>query len=105
VMSLSDWLKMSNVPAIFGVDTRALTKKLRSQGSMLGKIIQLRQDRFDNISDSIISSIIDRIPFSDPNKINLVEKVSIKEPQVFTPRQFDSTIHPSILAIDLGIKA
>src|SRR5690606_23770070 len=36
--SLSDWLKEYEVPGIFDVDTRALTKILREKGSMLGKI-------------------------------------------------------------------
>lgn len=36
--SLGTWLKEQNVPAICGVDTRALTKRIREQGSMLGRI-------------------------------------------------------------------
>lgn len=36
--SLGAWLKEQNVPAICGVDTRALTKKIREQGSMLGRL-------------------------------------------------------------------
>src|SRR4051812_22472627 len=30
--SLGQWLAKHNVPALFGVDTRALTKKIRTQG-------------------------------------------------------------------------
>jgi carbamoyl-phosphate synthase/aspartate carbamoyltransferase len=37
--SLGTWLKEQGVPAIYGVDTRALTKKIRTQGSMLGKML------------------------------------------------------------------
>jgi len=37
--SLGRWLKEQNVPAIYGVDTRALTKKIREQGSMLGRLL------------------------------------------------------------------
>src|ERR1700689_5250862 len=36
--SLAQWLKTSGVPAITGVDTRALTKKLREHGVMLGAL-------------------------------------------------------------------
>ena len=36
--SLSNWLKDNGVPAMYGVDTRALTKKLREHGSILGRI-------------------------------------------------------------------
>lgn len=37
--SLGKWLKEQNVPAICGVDTRALTKKIREKGSMLGRLL------------------------------------------------------------------
>ncbi|KAF2208918.1 hypothetical protein CERZMDRAFT_48161 [Cercospora zeae-maydis SCOH1-5] len=37
--SLGAWLKEQNVPAICGVDTRALTKKIRDNGSMLGRLL------------------------------------------------------------------
>lgn len=36
--SLGAWLKEQNVPAICGVDTRALTKRIREKGSMLGRL-------------------------------------------------------------------
>ncbi|CAG8712686.1 3282_t:CDS:2, partial [Acaulospora colombiana] len=37
--SLSDWLKENDIPAIYGIDTRALTKKIRTQGVLLVKIL------------------------------------------------------------------
>jgi len=37
--SLGAWLKEYNIPAIYGIDTRAMTKKIRSKGVMLGKIL------------------------------------------------------------------
>jgi carbamoyl-phosphate synthase/aspartate carbamoyltransferase len=37
--SLGAWLKENNVPAMFGVDTRALTKRIREKGTMLGKLL------------------------------------------------------------------
>ena len=79
--SLSEWLSSHNIPAIYGLDTRALTKKLRVKGAMLGKIV-FGQD----------------IPFDDPNKRNLVAEVSRKEPQVF------GNGPTKILAVDCGIK-
>ncbi|XP_954765.1 carbamoyl phosphate synthase II, putative [Theileria annulata] len=39
VSTFSDFLKKKKVPAISGVDTRALTKHLRTNGPMLGRII------------------------------------------------------------------
>ncbi len=64
--SLSDWMQENKVPGIQGIDTRALTKKLREKGTMLGKII--------------IGEINKDLGFDDPNKRNLVSEVSIKEP-------------------------
>lgn len=37
--SLSTWLKEQAIPAMHGVDTRALTKRIREDGSMLGKML------------------------------------------------------------------
>jgi carbamoyl-phosphate synthase/aspartate carbamoyltransferase len=44
--SLADWLKESKIPAIYGVDTRQLTKKLREHGSITGRleIVSLRDN-------------------------------------------------------------
>jgi len=40
--SLSKWLCDNNIPGIYGVDTRALTKTLREHGSILGRIVVVR---------------------------------------------------------------
>ena len=80
--SLSDWLKRYKVPAIYGIDTRALTKKLRNHGSILGKIMFPGKNT----------------DFMDPNKTNLVAAVSRKKPQVFG----DGKI--KIIAVDCGMK-
>ena len=46
--SLSEWLEENHVPAIYGIDTRELTKKLREHGSLLGVIHVVRVgDRID----------------------------------------------------------
>ena len=39
VESLSDWLKREMIPGITGIDTRALTKKIREHGVMMGRIV------------------------------------------------------------------
>ena len=60
VKSLPAWLHDERIPCITGVDTRALTKRLRSRGCMLGKLLPEGED----------------LPFSDPNAENLVSQVS-----------------------------
>ena len=36
--SLAKWLSDNNIPGVYGVDTRALTKKIREFGALLGRI-------------------------------------------------------------------
>ena len=82
-MSLSDWLESEGVVGIYGIDTRALTKRLREKGSMLGKVI------VEGCED---------VEFYDPNKENLVEAVSCKE--VIEYGSGDKTV----VLIDCGVK-
>jgi carbamoyl-phosphate synthase small subunit len=83
--SLGEWMKKKGIPGITGIDTRALTQKLRDKGSTLG-IITTDPNK--------------KIPFDDPNKRNLVAEVSITEPQTFEGPK-DS---PHIAIIDCGMK-
>ena len=79
--SLSDWLKEYEVPGLFDIDTRALTKILREKGSMLGKI------EFD-----------EEIDFYDPNKENLVARASCNERE-----EYGDGKHRVVL-VDCGVK-
>lgn len=81
-LSLGTWLKQNNVPAIFGVDTRALTKILREHGSMLGKIV------IDEVD----------VDWYDPNSVNLVDQVSVKEKKVYGKGKH------KIMLVDCGVK-
>jgi len=79
--SLAEWLKASGVPAITGVDTRALTKKLREHGVMLGQLLTDNPGKFE-----------------DPNEENLVARVSPKKKKVYGNGPI------KIVAIDCGMK-
>lgn len=81
--SLSDWLKSEDVPALCGIDTRALTKKLRESGTMMGKIV------FEG----------DDVPFDNINEGNLAAEVSTNEKKVYGP---DDGL--KVIAVDVGIK-
>lgn len=80
--SLEDWMIEHKIPGIYGVDTRSLTKKIRESGAMLGKIV-VNQDDID---------------WYDPNKVNLVDHVSIK-----TTASYGTGSH-RILLVDCGVK-
>ena len=60
--SLDSWCKKEGIPILSGVDTRALTQKLRDGGAVLGKIVADKD-----------------INFTDPNLRNLVAEVSTKK--------------------------
>ena len=89
--SLGAWLKESGVPAMADVDTRALTKRLREHGVMLGRIEHVRP-RSSNMNDLRSRS------FTDPNKENLVARVSIKKKKVYGNGPV------KIIAVDCGMK-
>jgi carbamoyl-phosphate synthase/aspartate carbamoyltransferase len=73
--SLGDWLKREGVPAIYGVDTRALTKKIREHGVMLGKLLFPKPDvtaTTARITDIDWINQYQDVEWSDPNTRNLV---------------------------------
>lgn len=85
--SLGAWLKEQGVPALTGVDTRALTKRIREEGSMLARLRQrtgpipsstaLTNGSVDTtaLADGEVedwSSSFEEIEWVDPNKKNLV---------------------------------
>lgn len=82
--TLDSWLKENNVPGISEIDTRALTQKIRETGTILGKIMATEQ----------------KTDFYDPNKENIVDKVSVKKPKIFSSPHAKKTI----CLIDCGHK-
>ena len=80
--SLSQWLKENNIPGIYGIDTRALTRHIRECGAMPGKILHNG----------------DRMEFIDPNATNLVAEVSAKQRTVYGDGA------KKVLLIDCGVK-
>ena len=80
--SLDEWLRRNSVPGIFGIDTRALTKRIREKGSMLGKIEPEGAET----------------DFYDPNRINLVAEVSTREKKRYGSGKY------RIMLVDCGVK-
>lgn len=67
--SLGTWLKENNVAAMHGVDTRALTKRIREDGSMLGRMLLQKPG---TIVSSDWRSSFEEVEWVDQNKKNLV---------------------------------
>jgi carbamoyl-phosphate synthase small subunit len=87
--SLGKWLDSEGIPAISGVDTRAITRKLRDKGTMLGKL----------------ETGMKKLPFFDPNATDLVSQVSCSEVQNYQTDAADSSKAPTIILLDCGCKA
>lgn len=92
--SLGQWMKKYKIPGITGVDTRALTQKLREHGVMLGQLVQDKHQPAKKIAD--------------PNLENLVAQVSIKRPVIYNGGTNQgakaSKRKKCIIAIDTGMK-
>lgn len=84
--SLPTWLKEQGVPAMYGVDTRALTKRIREHGSMLGKMLIENKHQVNGIgsqnSKNPLTSYLPEnwrsnlrdIDWFNPNEKNLVDE-------------------------------
>ncbi len=84
--SLATWLKEQGIPAMHGVDTRALTKNIREDGSMLGKmLVEVKhQSNGDAVSEVTVKRLsasslpedwrsnLKDIGWFNPNEKNLV---------------------------------
>jgi carbamoyl-phosphate synthase small subunit len=89
--SLSFWLEKNNIPGIYGIDTRALTERLREQGVMGGKIL-VEGSRDVTIDSGFI-----------PHPVAEVSPAGIK---IFRPAEIPAdTSLPRIALVDCGAKA
>lgn len=88
--SLRDWLIAERIPAITGIDTRALTLKLRTHGVMLGRI--QHTDREVSARTTLTKSMV------DPNTTNLVAEVSCIKPQLYGRGR------KQVVVVDCGVK-
>lgn len=77
--SLGTWLKEQGIPAMYGVDTRALTKRIREEGSMLGRMLQQKKDLANGHAEGELPgmtgdwrSSFETIDWVNPNEKNLV---------------------------------
>lgn len=86
--SLSSWLEENNIPGIYGIDTRELTKILRTKGVMLGEI---------NTAETT-----GKLHIKDPNETILAREVCTNKPVLYKPKTGKSK--KRILLIDCGVK-
>ena len=105
--SLPDYLKQYNIPGIYGIDTRALTRKIRTVGAING-----------GISTSILdpAELLEQVQDAPSmDGLNLVREVTTREIYEWSEAtesvwEFSPTVKPAngemwtVVAIDFGIK-
>ncbi len=91
--TLHEYLAEAGIPAIHGVDTRAITRKLRSAGVMMGMLTTSKTP----------AQALDEIR-SQPNygSIDFVRQVSTKQPYTWEPQRVASP-PINIVALDCGL--
>ena len=89
--SLGNYLREHHIVGIQGVDTRALTKLLRSQGTMNGMITCAEHFHIREVLDRLAAYRVS----------GTVERVTRKEPQVYAP---DGDLNYRVALMDYGVK-
>jgi carbamoyl-phosphate synthase small subunit len=90
--TLAQWLAQEGIPGLCGVDTRALTLRLRERGTLLGRLVP----------DGTPAGEIP--PFADPNSTDLVAQVSVREPVLHTPHAALAGRTRRVILVDCGVK-
>ncbi len=97
VSSLSEWLESSNVPGMFKVDTRALIKRIREHGVLMGVLVVYPEG--NDVSWDELKAILRSAEAYDTRDYTL--KVSPRKPVVHKPN-----VKPiaRISILDCGLK-
>jgi carbamoyl-phosphate synthase small subunit len=93
--TLDQWLKDEDVPGIYGIDTRQLTKKLRVKGVMLGILKVCEADEEPDMPKLLkeVKTV------QDPNFTDLAKQVTVKEPV-----RYAAGGNKVAVVIDCGVK-
>ena len=104
--SLPDYLKEKNIPGIYGLDTRSLTRKLRDYGAINGGIST------EILDPERLLNIVKQAP--DMSGLNLVKDVTTDETYQwsegteteweFAPENSNNQDSLTVVAIDFGVK-
>ena len=92
--SIDEYLKKQGVPGIAGIDTRALTRHIRSVGDLRAVIIHNAND----LSDDEIIARAEAAPL--PGDRNVVGEVQMTEEVTFG----DDNTGPNVVVLDCGVK-
>ena len=92
--TLDEFLKEYNTPGVYGLDTRAITRKLRSAGVMMGMLTS------DKTPEQALEELKKLPPY---DSIDYVKQITTTAPYQWEPES-DSNSSPHIVALDCGLK-
>ncbi|MDX1596794.1 MAG: glutamine-hydrolyzing carbamoyl-phosphate synthase small subunit [Nitrosopumilaceae archaeon] len=91
-MTLDEWLYNEKIPGISGIDTRALTKKLRNDGvRMAALVVSDTEIDVDSVKKQLASA-------THYNSERFMNVVSTKKEEIYGSEE------PSVVVIDTGVK-
>lgn len=90
--TLDQWLYEEKVPGIYGIDTRALTKKLRVKGVMMGAVVVSKEE----ITESQLEKALAGAKYEG---LNFMPEVSTEKPQEYGDKNSDC-----VVVLDTGVK-
>jgi carbamoyl-phosphate synthase small subunit len=91
--TLDQWLYEEKIPGIYGIDTRALTKKLRVRGVMMGAIAVSDKGPID---DARMKKLVSGAKYEG---MNFMPEVSTAKPQEYGDKD-----KPCVVLLDTGTK-
>ncbi|MDR0698852.1 MAG: glutamine-hydrolyzing carbamoyl-phosphate synthase small subunit [Tannerella sp.] len=92
VNTLDEWLKEEGIPGIYGIDTRALTKRLREHGVMIGRIVP-----GNDVDEKLVGAKLAAFNYGE---MNFVDKVSCKEIITYN----EGKGRKRVVLVDCGVK-
>ena len=91
-MTLDEWLYREKIPGISGVDTRALTTKLRTGGVMMAALVVSENEMDDQELKMKLAAV------KKYNDEEFMDVVSVREPRIYGGEE------DSIVVVDTGVK-
>lgn len=93
--TLSEYLTANGIPGLYGVDTRAITRRLRSVGVLMGTITS------DESPEEALKRLKSLPSYGD---IDFVKQVTADAAYRWSQHEHDSDDKPNIVVLDLGVK-
>ncbi len=99
--SLEEWLAKHGVPAMQGVDTRALTRVLRTKGTMRARLIQRDAPPDDPELEAMLESVQQVTSLSEKDLVTEVSGAGAKADVLLAGRGNEG---PHVVLLDCGVK-